>query len=392
MRTLYFDCFNGAGGDMIVASLIDAGADAPRLIEALAGLSVGGYRVQAEKVRKQGFAATQFHVELDESTSQPHRHLSHIHKILADSDLPDRVRTRANAAFERLADAEAEAHGTTREKVHFHEVGAVDAIVDIVGAMLALEELGPQRIVCSPVPVGSGTVTCAHGVMPVPAPATAILLKGVPIAATEETGELLTPTAAAVLTTVCDAFVAMPAMTVERIGMGAGTREGKSRPNLLRAFVGEAAEASATETVCVLEANLDDCPGEWVGHCLARVLAEGARDAYCVPIYMKKSRPGVVLTVICDPGDAPRLEAVLFAETSTFGVRRSTMQRSVLTREHVVVETPYGPIRVKVGRSGDRDVQAAPEYEDCAAAATRHGVALRAVMAAATAAWQGKRT
>lgn len=388
MRTLYFDCFNGAGGDMIVGALIDAGANAERIMAALQQLPVGGFSLRAEKVRKQGFAATQFHVELDAAAHQPHRHLSHIQRILGEAPLPPRVRERALAAFTRLADAEAEAHGTTREKVHFHEVGAVDAIADVVGAMLALEELAPQRILCSPVPVGSGTITCAHGVMPVPAPATALLLRGVPIAATEETGELLTPTAAAVLTTVCAAFEPLPAMTVERVGMGAGTREGRTRPNLLRALLGEAADAGAANTVVVLEANLDDCPGEWVGHCLARLLAEGARDAWCVPIYMKKNRPAVVLTALCSPADAARLEGVIFAETSTFGVRRSTAQRAVLERTHAVVETQYGSIRMKIGRQGGRVVQAAAEFDDCAAAAGRHGVPLRVVMAAAADAWQ----
>jgi len=387
MRTIYFDCFNGAGGDMLVAALIDAGASSERISEALRRLSVQGFSIHAEKIRKQGFAATRFVVDVESATDQPHRHLSHIRKILDASDLPDAVRTRSLHAFERLADAEAEAHGTTRDKVHFHEVGAVDAIVDVVGAMLALDELAPARIVCSPLPVGSGTVRCAHGVMPVPAPATAILLKGVPIAATDEVGELLTPTAAAVLTTTCDEFGPMPAMTVERIGSGAGTREGRSRPNIVRAFVGESTVAAESDTVVVLEANLDDCPGEWVGHCLVRLMAEGARDAYCVPIYMKKQRPGVVLTAICDPAAVERCQAIIFAETSTFGVRRTTAQRSILTRSIEVVQTAFGELRVKVGRQGGAIVQVAGEFDDCSAAAVRCQVPLRTVLSAAVAAW-----
>ncbi|MCB9850319.1 MAG: nickel pincer cofactor biosynthesis protein LarC [Phycisphaerales bacterium] len=387
MKTLYFDCFSGAGGDMIVAALIDAGADATQLVDALKGLDVDGYNIHIEQIRKQGFAARQFVVELTNAEDHPHRHLSHIKKIIDNSQLPDRVRQRTMAAFERLADAEAEAHGTTREKVHFHEVGAVDAIVDITGAMLALEALNPERIACSHVPVGSGTVKCQHGIMPVPAPATAILLRGVPIADTEETGELLTPTAAAILTTVCDAFESIPAMTIDRIGIGAGTRDGKTRPNVLRVMLGEA-EAVGRDTVTVLEANIDDAPGEWVGYCVQRLMASGARDAYCVPIYMKKHRPGVVLTVICDEGDVSRLESIIFAETTTFGIRRHRVQRSMLLREHATVSTQYGELRVKLGKRGEQIVQVAAEYEDSAAAAEKHNAPLRKVMQAAVSAWE----
>jgi len=390
MRTLYFDCFSGAGGDMIVGALVDAGADAEQLISGLRGLRIAGFVPRVEKVRKQGFAATRFVVETEAGVDQPHRHLSHVRRILEESRLAERVRARAISAFERLADAEAEAHGITREAVHFHEVGAVDSIADVVGAMLGLEALAPERILASPLPVGSGTVTCAHGVMPVPAPATAILLKGVPLAASTETGELLTPTAAAVLTSVCTSFGPLPAMTIERIGMGAGTREGRNQPNVLRVLVGEEPSGAAPDAVVVLEAHVDDSPGEWVGHCLNRLLEEGARDAYCVPIYMKKQRPGVLLTVLCAAADVARLEAILFAETSTFGVRRHTVERTTLDRDHETVSTPYGPVRIKVGRQGGRIMQVGPEYEDCAAAARNAGVSLRMVMASALAAWHAQ--
>jgi uncharacterized protein (TIGR00299 family) protein len=390
MDTLYFDCFNGAGGDMIVAALLDAGVDAARLEHDLGLLGVEGYRLAIEKIQKQGFAATRFLVNA-ETDGQPHRHLRDIRAILDASRLPERVRARATTAFERLANAEARAHGVALEAVHFHEVGAIDAIVDVVSAMLALEQLQPRRVLCSPLPVGSGTVQCAHGTMPVPAPATALLLTGVPIAATEETGELLTPTAAAILTTVCDSFGALSAMTISAVGMGAGTRDGVHRPNLLRVLGGTATEADAasaeSDTVTVLAANIDDTPGEWTGYCLTRLLEAGARDAFCVPISMKKQRPGVVLTVICDSADVARLEAIMFAETSTFGIRRYVAQRSKLAREHETVATPFGAIRVKLGRRGDTLVQVAPEYDDCVAAARAHGVALRQVMAAARQAW-----
>jgi uncharacterized protein (TIGR00299 family) protein len=328
MDTLYFDCFNGAGGDMIVAALLDAGVDAARLEHDLGLLGVEGYRLAIEKIQKQGFAATRFLVNA-ETDGQPHRHLRDIRAILDASRLPERVRARATTAFERLANAEARAHGVALEAVHFHEVGAIDAIVDVVSAMLALEQLQPRRVLCSPLPVGSGTVQCAHGTMPVPAPATALLLTGVPIAATEETGELLTPTAAAILTTVCDSFGALPAMTISAVGMGAGTRDGVHRPNLLRVLGGTATEADAasaeSDTVTVLAANIDDTPGEWTGYCLTRLLEAGARDAYCVPISMKKQRPGVVLTVICDSADVARLGSDHVR--GDFDVRHSSLRR-----------------------------------------------------------------
>jgi uncharacterized protein (TIGR00299 family) protein len=421
MRIAYFDCFNGAGGDMLVGALLAAGASAERVQAGLAGLKIPELAVRIEAVRKQGFAATKFTVvgsDGDAAASTagapagaalahvhdhgdgtphhhhgghaPHRHLKHIRKILEAADLPGRVRQLSLAVFERLADAEAAAHGIDREAVHFHEVGAVDAIADVVGAMLALEDLRVERCVCSPLPVGSGTVRCDHGIMPVPAPATALLLEGVPIAPTAETGELLTPTAAAVLTTICQDFGPLPAMTVESVGFGAGTREGQTLPNLARVWIGEAGPSEPAETVVVLEANLDDAPGEWLGYAVSRLLEEGALDAYCVPIYMKKNRPGVILTVLCAPDRAAALEAVLFAETPTFGVRRHTTLRTKLDRAHETVVTAFGPIRVKVGRRGEAVLSAAPEFDDCAAAARQHCVALRVVMDAAMQAWRSK--
>ncbi len=387
MKVLYFDCFNGAAGDMLAGALIDSGVPIEQIRTELKALNISGYTVEAESIRKQGFAATKFHVHMDATEDQPHRHLHHIEKIIADSTLSDAVCKRVIQVFERLADAEAAAHGTTRDKVHFHEVGAIDAIVDIVSVCLAVEIIAPQRIVSSHLPVGSGTVKCEHGIMPVPAPATAILLKGVPIQQTDETGELLTPTAAALLTTLCDEFGPLPSMSIEQIGLGAGTRDGKTRPNILRVLTGTSAEQSTTDTVTVLEANLDDAPGEWVGHCLNRLLDAGVLDAYTVPIYMKKGRPGVILSVICEPKDRRLVEDIIFKETSTFGIRHRLMQRSKLRREHKTVETPFGPIRIKVGyRDGDA-LSATPEYEDCAAAAKKHDVALREVTNAAMTAY-----
>ena len=389
MTVAYFDCFNGAAGDMIVASLIDAGADESTLREGLSSLAVAGYTLRIEKIRKQGFAATRFLVELDTTAPQPHRHLADVVEIIRSGNLPDRVRQNSIEVFERLAKAEAQVHGTSVDKVHFHEVGAVDAIVDVVGAMLALQTLGVERVVCSPIPVGSGTVTCAHGVMPIPAPATAELLQGVPLAETDETGELITPTGAAVLTTLADEFGSLPAMSVSAIGYGAGTRDGASVPNLLRVFLGATSDSDDADSVTVLETNLDDASGEIVGYTIERALQMGALDAYAVPIQMKKSRPGFVLTVICESARVSAMEEILFRETPTLGIRRRTMQRTKLKRRIETVDTAFGVIRIKVGQR-EGTTTASPEYEDCRAAAVKHDVALREVIEAARAAWTKK--
>jgi uncharacterized protein (TIGR00299 family) protein len=389
MTIAYFDCFSGAGGDMLVASLIDGGADAEALKEQLAALPIGGYALSIEPISKQGFAATRFRVELDPEQSQPHRHLADIIRILDASRLADEVKRNAARIFERLAAAEARVHGTAVESVHFHEVGAVDAILDVVGAVTALDMLGVEQVACSPIPVGSGTVTCAHGVMPVPAPATAELLKGVPLAPSQETGELTTPTAAAVLSTLATAFGPPPAMTVGSVGYGAGTREGKTTPNLLRVLIGQANDAGDTDRITVLETNLDDASPELVGHCMERLLNEGALDVYAVPIHMKKSRTGVLLTVLCEAPRAGAMERILFAETTTFGIRRVQVDRTKLRRHHEKVVTPFGEIRMKVGVL-EGIATASPEYEDCKAAARANGVALRDVFAAANQAWAAR--
>ena len=387
MNIAYFDCFSGAGGDMIVAALIDAGADADALLRGLSALKIGGYNVSIERVTKQGLAATRFHVQLDGSAKQPHRHLRHVLEILKLSALSEGVRDKACRVFQRLAEAEAAVHGTTVEKVHFHEVGAVDAIVDVVGAVLALELLHIDRVVCSPIPTGSGTVTCDHGVLPIPAPATARLLQGVPLAACDDVGELTTPTAAAVLTTLTSEFGPIPPMTLTAAGYGAGTREGRTRPNVFRVLLGEAVEEHGdVDQIMMLETNLDDTSPEVVGYCTERLLGEGALEVYTVPILMKKQRPGVVLTVLCEVGKATAMEKILFAETTTFGIRRRTVERTKLRRRFVAVATPFGDIRMKVGER-EGVVTASPEYEDCRAAALKHGVALRDVIAASNAAW-----
>ena len=387
MKTLYFDCFSGAAGDMLAGALIDAGADFAELKRQLDQLGLPGFEVRTDKLRKQGFAATKFDVVVDPDTPQPRRHLSDIRTIVGKAPLTGSVRKQVMGVFERLADAEAKAHGTSPEKVHFHEVGAIDSIVDITAVILALDMLAPERIICSPLPTGNGTVVCEHGVMPVPAPATLNLLKGIPIAVCDEQGELLTPTAAALLTTVCNEFGPLPSMTLETVGVGAGTRENKTRPNIIRALLGSSVETNAQDTVAVLETNLDDCSGEWIAYCVSRLLDQGALDAYCTPIYMKKSRPGVVLSVICELSQVTELEKIVFAETSTFGIRRHLAQRSKLDRRCETVETVYGSIRIKIGERSGEKVTNTPEYDDCAEAAANHGVPLRLVMEAALKEW-----
>lgn len=390
MRVAYFDCFSGAAGDMLVGAMLDAGADFAALRDRLSRLPVSGYQVSSKRVTKQGLAATKFDVTVAD-TGHPHRHLKHIVQIIEAADLGGAVRDRSLRVFQRLAEAEAAVHRCSIEKVHFHEVGAVDAIVDIVGACTCLEMLEIDRIVCSPLVTGNGTVVCDHGELPVPAPATAHLLRGAPIAPSDEMGELLTPTGAAVLTTLADDFGPVPAMRIDAIGCGAGTRDGARRPNVLRVLIGETALAAEHDEITVLETNLDDATGETVGHAVDRLMGEGALDAYCIPIQMKKGRPGVILTVLASPAAVDRLETILFEETGTFGVRRRRAERSTLSRTTETVDTQYGPICVKVGSLGGRHVVASPEYEDCRQAAATHHVPLREVMAEAMRRWNSAR-
>lgn len=389
MRIAYFDCFSGAAGDMILAALLDAGLPPEVLHDTIRALKLPGVTLAAEKVKTHGLSATRVHVSVDAATPRKHRHLNHVEKIIDDASLPPHVAERAKSLFRRLAEAEAKVHGTTIEKVHFHEVGAEDAIVDIVGACAGLEALGVTRIVCSPLPPGSGSVVCEHGVMPVPAPATVELLKGVPLAACDEPGELVTPTGAAILTTLAAEFGPLPAMRLGRVGVGAGSREGRTRPNVLRLLLGETEDADETEAdvVTVLECQLDDATGQALAFACERALAAGALDAYIVPIIMKKGRPGELVTVLCRAEQAGELESLLLRETGTFGVRRHECRRAKLARGHVTVQTRFGPIRVKVGRRRGETLTAWPEYDDCAAAAQVHGVALRTVQDEALSAW-----
>jgi pyridinium-3,5-bisthiocarboxylic acid mononucleotide nickel chelatase len=404
MKVAYFDAFSGAAGDMIIASLLDAGCDREELERILAGLNVEHYRIDVRREMRHGIAATRFIVHLDEPHHHDHGHAhAHHHRTWADiremilaADLPGGARDRAVAIFSRLAEAEAAVHGTEPDAVHFHEVGAVDSIVDIVGTAVALELMGIERVVSSPLAIGSGTVECAHGVLPVPAPATAELLKGVPLRPApskgdhQETGELLTPTGAAILTTLADRFGPPPAMTAEAVGYGAGSRQGAHAPNVLRVMIGEttADEGLDADGVWVIETNLDDTTAEVVADAAGRLLAAGALDVYTMAATMKKGRTGLVLSCLAHEGERAICERLLFEHTGTFGVRRHWCQRSLLARRHETVETPYGSVRVKIGRMGDRDLRAAPEFEDCRQAARAAGVSVQAVMQAALRAYQ----
>lgn len=391
MHVAHFDCFSGISGDMTLAALIDAGVDAEAIRQGLASLGLP-ISLEIDKVRKGGFAATYVHIEAPEETT--HRFLPEVEEILGRGSLTPRQRELALRIFRRLAEAEAAVHGMPLEKVHFHEVGALDSIADIVGAAIGLDLLGVERFTSRSVPTGSGTVQCAHGLMPIPAPGTAELLKGVPLAASPIKAELTTPTGAAILTTVVQEWIEQPVMTVERIGHGAGKKNFPEQPNLLRLFVGQAASlpsltgklpACPTESdqVWVLETNLDDLPAEVIGYCYELLLTAGALDVYSTPIVMKKNRPGVLLSLLAPEGRISALEEILFRETTTFGIRRYPVSRHKLNRRPCTVATPWGPVQGKLGWLEGRPPEFSPEYEDCARVARQHGVALREVYAQA---------
>lgn len=387
MKTLYFDCYSGASGDMIVGALIDAGADFESLRTTLLSLGVDGFDVAIEKVKKKGIMATKFHVHVDEKHAHPHRHLRHVVEIIEKGNLPQPVREASIETFRRIGVAEAEVHGTTVEKVHFHEVGAVDSIVDIVGAHLALHQLGVTHILASPLHVGSGTVQCAHGLMPVPAPATALLLKGIPSYGGEVDGELVTPTGAALIAQLAAQFGPMPAMTVDTTAYGAGTKELADRPNVLRVLIGEMAAVDARdETVVVMEANIDDMHGELFPPLVEALMAAGARDAFVAPVLGKKGRPAQLITVLCDRDRVQPLAAILFRESTTFGVRYREERRVVLERAWHEVHTSYGAVRIKIAKYDGQTVTRAPEFDDCRKLAGAADVPVRTVYDAAVAA------
>jgi uncharacterized protein (TIGR00299 family) protein len=383
MGLAYFDCFAGAAGDMIVGALLDAGANFDSLQQQLTRLSVAGLAIRKEAVTRGGISGTKFHVDVDHH-EHAHRGLSDVLAIIQQAKLSQRVTSQATDIFTRLAKAEAKVHHVDIQAVHFHEVGAIDSIADIVGACIAMELLGIDTIICSPIPLGCGTVACAHGVLPVPPPATAELMIGAAIAPCEIKQEMTTPTAAAILTTLTTSYGPMPAMDVQAVGYGAGSRNSGDIPNLLRVYVGRQADDSASDSVVELSANIDDCSGELLGATIEKLISAGCVDAWASPIVMKKSRPAWLIGALCFHRDVAAAEAIIFAETTTFGIRRHPCGRSKLRRHYHHVETPYGPIRIKVGTAGNLCVTASPEFADCAAAASAHHVAVKEVMAEAS--------
>jgi uncharacterized protein (TIGR00299 family) protein len=374
MRVAHFDCFSGISGDMVLGAVLDAGVPPEAIREALASLQLP-IELEIEKVKRCGFACT--HATIHAKDQEDYRFLPDVEAILDRAAITSQQRDLAKAIFRKVALAESAAHGMPLEKVHFHEVGALDSIADIVGAAVGLTLLGVEKFTSSAVPTGSGTIKCAHGIMPVPTPGTLELLKGVPLAKSIIKTELTTPTGAAILTSVVSEFTDTPAMTVERIGTGCGTKDFIEQPNILRLLIGTSNEGGA-DRVTVLETNLDDCTPEVIGYCFERLLAAGALDVFTSPIQMKKNRPGVLLSVIANAADVPALEDVLFRETGTFGIRRSVCGRSKLQREIVTVPTPWGEVRAKKGWRGNHSILT-PEYDDCARIAREKGIALRDV-------------
>jgi hypothetical protein len=432
MKTLYLDLFSGISGDMFLGALLDLGVELPALERELAKLGLSGYHLHAARRHKGSIEGVKFDVHLDEEHSHdpthgghapgpdhdhPHHHdhphphpSSHSHgpaaaaaspaghgrnyaqigELISRSALSDWVKAKALAVFHRIAVAEGKIHGLPPEEVHFHEVGAVDSIVDIVGACIGLELLGRPRVLAGPVVEGFGWVQCAHGRFPIPAPATLAILgaRGIPVSQCDEPHELITPTGAALLAEFAESFGPMRELVAGRIGYGLGTRDNKTRPNVLRAVLGESTARDdscdwETDTVAVLETNLDDVSPEVLGHFVEKALAAGALDVFHTPVQMKKNRPGVLLTVLCAEADADPLTALILRETSAFGVRRISAARRKLQREFVAVNTPFGEVAVKLGKLNGVVVQAAPEYESCRKAAAAADVPLKEVYAAA---------
>ena len=382
MRAAYFDCFSGASGDMILAALVDAGAELEQIRSGLSSLDLHGYELTASQVKRASLRARRVEVVIS-SDDQPQRNLSDILSLIDHSKLAQGVKSLAGQIFRRLAEAEAAVHATQVEKIHFHEVGAVDSIIDIVGSCIALDLLGIEKFYCSELAIGSGSVRCKHGDLPVPAPATAQLLLGIPTRVGYPDRELTTPTGAAILTTLCKHFGSCPDMRTEKLGYGAGRADLPGHPNVLRVMIGQLQPAPSAESqsdqVWLVQTNLDDAPGQFIGPLYELLLARGALDVYVTPIQMKKNRPGVLISVLVSPEKLPEIEAALFEATPTFGLRRHLCQRSKLIRRTVQVQTSYGMIGVKVGLRGQQELTASPEFEDCQTAASRHSLSVQQV-------------
>jgi pyridinium-3,5-bisthiocarboxylic acid mononucleotide nickel chelatase len=417
MKALYLDLFSGISGDMFLGALIDLGVDAQKLERELKKLKLAGYRLNVVRKQNAGIAGVKFDVRL--TNAHEHHHHEHsrtfaeIRRLITRSKLSPWVKQKSVAVFRRIAEAEGSIHGVPTEQVHFHEIGAVDSIVDIVGACIALELLGKPHVLASPVVEGIGWIDCAHGRLPVPAPATLAILgaRGVGVTQCDEPHELVTPTGAALLVEFAESFSPMSHFTAEKIGFGLGTRENKTRPNVLRLVLGRTGVAPAsnqnefllkrkkttetgatpvlraldweTDHIAVLETNLDDCPGEILGAFVGTAFNAGALDVFHTPIQMKKNRPGVLLAVLCNEADADKFSELILRETTAFGVRRTIAQRRKLRRAFAMVKTPFGRVTVKIGRLGDKVIQAVPEFESCRKLAKQAEVPLKQIYNAA---------
>ncbi len=381
MKIAYFDCIAGASGDMLLGALVDAGLSINILHDRLSVLNLGEeFDLRAQKVDKNGFGATKVDVIVHESRHG--RHLAEIEAILQKSKVPEGIREKAISMFRRMAGVEAGIHGKSIEEVHLHEVGGVDTIIDIVGTLLGLEEMGVEQVYASPLPLGRGFIHGAHGQIPLPAPATVALLKGIPVRGSEIEAELVTPTGALLLSTLSVAFGPIPAMTLTGLGYGAGGRD-LPIPNIIRLLLGDMKGANPqgtqVEALTLLETNIDDNSAEINGYVMEKLFAAGALDVFFTPIQMKKNRPASKISVLCNSANVVVMETILFLETSTLGVRRQTIERSCLERTSDNVETPFGPIKIKIAHLPDGSTKRAPEFEDCKRAAQSHNVPLREV-------------
>ncbi len=385
MKIAYFDCFAGAGGDMIAAAMLDAGLDFEFLKKQLATLGIKNFDIKLTQTKRAGLRAVSFTPAFKED--KHHRNLKDITEIISNSKIHNKAKETAIAIFNKLAAAEALVHNKDLQEIHFHEVGALDSIVDIVSASIGLVALEIEKVYCSTLSLGGGTIKCAHGILPVPGPATAELLKGVPTAGGPIDKELLTPTAAAILTTIVNQFGVLPEMKIEKIGYGAGSLESEKFPNVLRLIIGQSVceNAANTDSVCLMEANSDDVTGEIVGFVTEKLFESNALDVFTTAIYMKHNRPAVKISVICKIEDVPQIEEILFTEGLTFGIRKQVLQRSKLQRDFVKVATEFGEIKIKTGSLNGRIVTAKPEFSDCAAAAQKHKVAVKTVIQTAMA-------
>jgi uncharacterized protein (TIGR00299 family) protein len=379
MKTAYFDAFSGLSGDMIVGAILDCGADFAELERAINRVAIKGYRLSTRRKVVSGISALKFDVEVTEP--QPERHLSEIRAMIASSSLTETVKRRAIAIFQVLANAEAKIHNTTPDHVHFHEVGAVDSIIDIIATAWGLDQLGVTDVIVSPLPMGQGFARSQHGVIPVPAPATTELLTGFAIKLNDGSAEMVTPTGAAVLRALARSSEIPQNFEIEKIGYGAGSRDLEDRPNVLRMMLGNERANLDTDQILEIAANIDDLNPQIYDHLIEKLFAAGARDVTLTPTLMKKNRPAITLSVLAEPANRNAIAEIIFTETTTIGLRSHLVTRLKLPRETCEVETKWGKVRVKIsGAKGQKPTTITPEYEDCRQIATTNGLALRIVI------------